>query len=135
MGSPYLGHRYTLPRHLAKYVRNVVRNFNYGTPLLAQRNDTKRSIPSPSEVSEFKDIGVLGGGITGMASAYYLSEEFPHAKITLYESKPELGGWMRSKHVDVGDGKIIFEQGPRSLRPLANGVLALRLVSLPDCYT
>jgi len=67
-----------------------------------------------------------------MASAYYLAEEFPRAKITLYENKSELGGWMRSKRVDVGDGEIIFEQGPRALRPQPpNGILTLRLVSLP----
>lgn len=76
-----------------------------------------------------KDVAILGGGITGLATAHYLSEEYPDAKVTLYESKPHLGGWMNSKVVDVGDGEVIFESGPRSLRPQApNGTLALRLV-------
>lgn len=76
-----------------------------------------------------KDVAILGGGITGLATAHYLSEEYPDAKITLYESKPHLGGWMNTKAVDVGNGEVMFESGPRSLRPQApNGTLALRLV-------
>lgn len=78
---------------------------------------------------EVKDVAILGGGIAGLATAHYLSEEYPDAKVTLYESKPYLGGWMNSKVVDVGNGQVIFESGPRSLRPQApNGTLALRLV-------
>lgn len=99
--------------------------------------DFSATIPSRDTV---KDVAILGGGITGLATAHYLSEEYPDAKITLYESKPHLGGWMNSKAVDVGDGEVIFESGPRSLRPQApNGTLALRLVwtraveSLHDC--
>lgn len=80
-----------------------------------------------------KDVAVLGGGITGLATAHYLSKEFKDAKITLYESKNTLGGWMKSKVMDVGNGKVIFESGPRSLRPQPpNGTLSLRLVS-SDC--
>ena len=76
------------------------------------------------------DIAVLGGGITGLASAWYITQKFPDAKVTIYESKKEFGGWVKSKVVDVGDGEVIFEQGPRSFRPAApNGTLTLRLVS------
>jgi oxygen-dependent protoporphyrinogen oxidase len=63
------------------------------------------------------DYAVLGGGITGLTTAYYLSKEKPHAKITLYEGSDRLGGWLNSKAVDVGDGSVVFEQGPRTLRP------------------
>ncbi len=134
--SPCRGLRHALSSRLVIFECNTARDFSSGTELSAQRNEKKVSTSPPTDASEFKDIAVLGGGITGMASAYYLAEEFPHAKITLYESKSELGGWMRSKRVDVGDGEIIFEQGPRSLRLQApNGTLTLRLVSLSDRYT
>jgi len=84
---------------------------------------------SASHSSAVKNVAVLGGGITGLATAHYLSKEFKDAKITLYESKDTLGGWMRSKVMDVGNGKVIFESGPRSLRPQPpNGTLSLRLV-------
>lgn len=92
------------------------------------------------------DVAVIGGGITGLAAAYSLCQvaaQGHHRKIavTLYESGPRLGGWMNSKTVHVGrghgngndngdgDGTIVFEQGPRSLRPgTLNGLLTRQLV-------
>lgn len=77
------------------------------------------------------DIAVLGGGITGLASAYYLSKFLPNANITLFEASSRLGGWLHSKQVDVGTGKVVFEQGPRNLRPTnPNGLVTLDLVKI-----
>jgi hypothetical protein len=77
------------------------------------------------------NIAVLGGGITGLASAYFLTQEFPNAKITLFEAKETLGGWVKSTKIDVGDGEVMFESGPRSLRPQAPaGTIALKLVRI-----
>lgn len=67
------------------------------------------------------NVAVLGGGISGLASAYFLSRKLPSAKITLYESSSRLGGWLHSEKVDVSNGKILLEQGPRSLRPNNSG--------------
>lgn len=75
------------------------------------------------------DVAVLGGGITGLVSAYYLSKEFSNAKIVLFEGSSRLGGWVKSEKVDVGNGSVIFEQGPRNLRPsIPNGLITLDLV-------
>ena len=71
---------------------------------------------------------MLGGGITGLATAYYLSQSLPNAKITIYEASARLGGWLSSKRVDIDDGTILFEAGPRTLRTKGNGILAVRLV-------
>lgn len=85
--------------------------------------------------TDVEEVAILGGGITGLASAYYLAQEFPLTKITIYESKPILGGWLRSKSVDVGNGQVTFESGPRSLRPQApNGLLALKMVLRNTCH-
>ena len=81
-----------------------------------------------TETSPTHDVAVLGGGITGLAAAYYLNKELPKAKITVYESSDRIGGWLSSKRVPVSDGDVLFEAGPRSLRPNQNGVLAARLV-------
>ena len=75
-----------------------------------------------------QDIAVLGGGVTGLACAYYLTRELPKAKITIYEASDRLGGWLSSKRVPVRDGTVLFEAGPRTLRPSSNGVLSARLV-------
>lgn len=77
---------------------------------------------------ESPSIAVLGGGITGLASAYFLSRDLPNAKITLFEASSRLGGWLHSTSVDVGSGNVIFEQGPRNLRPtMPNGLITLNL--------
>lgn len=62
-------------------------------------------------------FAVLGGGITGLAAAHYLTQEFPRAKITIYEGSERLGGWLNSKKIEVEQGEVVFEQGPRNLRP------------------
>lgn len=77
-----------------------------------------------------KNIAILGGGIAGLASAFYLSRELPKAKITLYEGSDRLGGWLHTEFVDVEGGKIALEKGPRTLRPNGPaGMVTLALVS------
>lgn len=71
---------------------------------------------------------MLGGGITGLATAYFLTQQLPKAKITVYEASDRIGGWLSSKRVEVEGGSVLFEAGPRTLRPAQNGVLAARLV-------
>lgn len=70
------------------------------------------------------DIAVLGGGLTGLSTAYYLAKKLPStANITLYESSDRLGGWIKTDRVpvDVGgkQGTVLFERGARSLTSLA----------------
>ncbi len=63
-----------------------------------------------------KNIAVVGGGVTGLATAYNLRKTLPHARITLFEAKKKLGGWLDSEPVPVDDGEVLFEWGPRTLR-------------------
>ena len=100
-----------------------------------QRPPTRRTHATATTLAkaqnEVKEVAVLGGGITGLASAWYLSQELPHVRITLYEGSHRLGGWLHSKQVDVGDSKVVFEQGPRTIRPsIPNGLVTLELVGL-----
>jgi len=78
------------------------------------------------------NVAVLGGGITGLACAYYLTRDFPRAQVTIYEASDRIGGWLLSNRVPVKDGTVLFEAGPRTLRPLSNGVLAAQLMQELD---
>ncbi|KAL1872298.1 hypothetical protein VTK73DRAFT_1647 [Phialemonium thermophilum] len=69
-----------------------------------------------------KNIAVLGGGLTGLTTAYYLSRFLPEAKIVLYEANERLGGWVHTERVrvraqDGKEGTVLFEHGPRTVRP------------------
>ena len=90
-------------------------------PVLAKQQT--RSYSKGSQPPE-RRFAVLGGGITGLSSAHYLTQELPNAKVTIYESGDTLGGWLKSKYVDVKNGRILFEQGPRTLRPNTPASLA-----------
>ena len=81
------------------------------------------------------DVGILGGGITGLASAYFLLRQHPNAKVVIYESKDRVGGWLESRRVPVKDGTVLFEGAARTLRPQSNGVLTARLVGMPVTTT
>jgi len=80
-------------------------------PLLQHRNYVPESGSSPER------IAIFGGGISGLASAYFIRKEFPSANITIFETAKQTGGWIRSRRVDVGnDEDVLFEMGPRTLR-------------------
>ncbi|KFY39269.1 hypothetical protein V495_06041 [Pseudogymnoascus sp. VKM F-4514 (FW-929)] len=63
------------------------------------------------------NVAVLGGGITGLIAAAMVARRNPNAKVTLYEGSSRLGGWVHSEVVQSSDGPVVFEDGPRSLRP------------------
>ena len=75
------------------------------------------------------NVAVLGGGITGLTSAFYLTKFFPFAKVTIFEGSDRLGGWIRTSKHEVEDGNhVYFEHGPRTLRPV-NAAVTMDLVS------
>lgn len=66
-------------------------------------------------------IGIVGGGIAGLASAYYLSQklarsQISNAKLLLFERSSRFGGWIRSKRLEKQYDSHLFEVGPRTLR-------------------
>lgn len=74
-------------------------------------------------------ILVLGGGISGLACAYYLSK-LPGSvlrgqKIVLVEGQAVTGGWLQSER--FADG-VVHELGPRSIRTA--GTVGLNTLSL-----
>ncbi|KAK0657357.1 hypothetical protein B0T16DRAFT_318783 [Cercophora newfieldiana] len=74
-----------------------------------------------------RTIAVLGGGLTGLTTAWYLSRWLPKAKITLYEASDRLGGWIDTETVPVTtpdgkEGTVAFERGARMVQIYRKGV-------------
>ncbi len=66
---------------------------------------------------------ILGGGITGLSAAWYLSRRNPQAQITLLEKENRLGGWIRTTR----ENGFLFEKGPRTF-PLGRSPHLLSLI-------
>ncbi|KAJ2074748.1 oxygen-dependent protoporphyrinogen oxidase, partial [Coemansia sp. S100] len=60
---------------------------------------------------------VLGGGISGLSTAWYLAQRLPRtATITVIEGSDRLGGWVRTEQRTAGGAAVLAEKGPRTLR-------------------
>jgi len=87
----------------------------------------------PRDLPEAPTIAVVGGGLTGLTTAYFLAKRLDKsAQITVYEASSRWGGWLRSEKtpVDVGGVKtqVLFERGPRSMSTAQTGGRMDRLI-------
>jgi oxygen-dependent protoporphyrinogen oxidase len=81
-------------------------------------------------LTQFSSHVILGGGISGLATTYYLSRKFPNARLLLIESDHRVGGWVHSEDHPVEGTSLLCEYGPRSIRPSGEeGGNTLQLVS------
>ena len=59
------------------------------------------------------DVVIIGGGVSGLATAYFLERLVPGISMLLVEERPRLGGWIYTLALPSGQR---YEAGPRSLR-------------------
>ena len=76
-----------------------------------------------------RTVAILGGGIGGLVSAYYLAQRAALGKtlpirILLFERAPRFGGWIHSTRLGTNYHSHLFELGPRTLR-LESGIASL----------
>lgn len=71
-----------------------------------------------------RKIVILGAGISGLATAWFLQQKYKDVAITLVERSSRVGGWIRTIEQDG----FLFELGPRSLRTRGTGANALELI-------
>ena len=60
--------------------------------------------------SSSPNVAVIGGGITGLATAFYLRKLRPNARITLFEGGSRLGGNIRTERRE----QFVVDAGPDS---------------------
>lgn len=69
-------------------------------------------------------VTILGGGISGLSAAFFLSSRNKAANVKLFEAASRFGGWIKTEERDG----FMFEAGPRTIRPkglAGNSTLAL----------
>lgn len=87
------------------------------------RSDLRRyATAAEAGVQLPKDIAILGGGLTALTTAYYLTRFHPSANVTIYEAADRVGGWIDTERVDVKTQKgehatVSFERGARTVAP------------------
>src|ERR1041384_368550 len=57
-------------------------------------------------------IVIIGGGIAGLAAAYYATKKLSDTQITLIESSDRWGGKISTDRVEFDGGQFIIEGGP-----------------------
>ena len=60
-----------------------------------------------------RDIGIIGGGVAGLAFATFLKKLNPTLSIAIFEKEERAGGWINTFQSPSGQ---LYETGPRSLR-------------------
>jgi len=75
-------------------------------------------------MSEEKKIAVLGAGISGLATGYFLKKECPGVELRIFEKEDRVGGLIETV---MHDGRI-FEMGARGMRPGGKGRSTLDFV-------
>ncbi|HYH56156.1 MAG TPA: protoporphyrinogen oxidase, partial [Anseongella sp.] len=68
-------------------------------------------------------VAILGSGISGLTTAWYLKRKYPGLELDIFEKKDYAGGNIRSVEV----GGQITELGPRGIRPRGKGKYFLQL--------
>lgn len=107
--------------------------------LLATSFPSPKIMPAPP-----KHITILGGGLSGLSTAYHLSRTLPAStKISLVEGTSRVGGWIDSQKHEVGfrdregqvrEGVVGIETGPRSIRPRGSRGAASMLKMVSACF-
>ena len=93
---------------------------------LSTSTATRRLLHRAHHETKPYNAAVIGGGLTGLTAAWRLVQDPKCQRVTLYEKSPQLGGWLQSERVEVGDGKhVVFEYGPRTIRAVQPAVLPM----------
>lgn len=116
-----------LPTHHRSYRSSHVSRAALSAYVPQYHGKARRRYATKAALDPPRNIAVLGGGLTGLTTAYYLTRFHPTAKVTLYEADSRLGGWLDTDPVNVrsvseenqdwNDRFLFMERGARAVAP------------------
>ena len=71
-----------------------------------------------------KKVAILGAGMASLSFAYYLKKYNTNVDIVILEKSTRAGGVVFSEKIN----ELVFEWGPRGVRPKGRGQVVLELV-------
>ena len=83
----------------------------------------------PAATGEAFDLIVVGGGISGLAAAYFFRKANPHARVLILENHDDFGGHAKRNEFTVANRKLLGFGGtfsiesPAPYSPVAKGVV------------
>lgn len=123
---------------------------NFAPPLASHRHGvtTQTSATRAGTETETATLAIVGAGLSGLSTAHhYLRQLSPrlrsNTRIVILDKQHRVGGWCRAvripsqdaddhahHHKRRKDSALVFETGPRSIRPVGlSGWLTLQMAS------
>nr|VFK00098.1 MAG: oxygen-dependent protoporphyrinogen oxidase [Candidatus Kentron sp. H]VFK00372.1 MAG: oxygen-dependent protoporphyrinogen oxidase [Candidatus Kentron sp. H]VFK04468.1 MAG: oxygen-dependent protoporphyrinogen oxidase [Candidatus Kentron sp. H] len=81
-----------------------------------------QGVDTSSETPQTYQAAIIGGGISGLATAFFIKRHSPGSRVAIFEKETRLGGTMQTAHRDG----FLFEAGPNGF--LSNREQTLDLV-------
>jgi spermidine dehydrogenase len=73
---------------------------------------------NPEETGEHYDLIVVGGGLSGLAAAWFYREEVPGARILILENHDDFGGHAKRNEFWHGDRMLLSHGGTENIQDL-----------------
>ncbi len=74
-----------------------------------------KTAPTPQDTGEIYDLVVVGGGISGLAAAYFFRKHDPDARVLIVDNHDDFGGHAKRNEFRVGGRLLISYGGTQSI--------------------
>src|SRR4051812_32943836 len=78
--------------------------------------DGKRFMVDDAPIEERYDLVAIGGGISGLAAAWFYRRAVPSARILVLDNLDDFGGHAKRNEFTLGDRRLIGYGGSQSLQ-------------------